>query len=289
MARTEVFLPISRSEHLQALFNSLEHLACDPDETSLLAYVDGDSDLHKDVELLAGNTKFHKWHVYHRPQQASEPKREFNVGARRRRIAAIWNEAKALVGECEYVFCIEDDTIVPSHALETLLDDYSQHPHAGLIEGVELGRWGIAHVGAWLTNDVYEPTRLESLRRGTRIIKAELKGASVMRDNTIELDLANVEKEPVPFEDIDAGGFYCYLTKREHFVGHDYKPWNDGVLGPDVDFGLALRQQGYKNYIDWSVSCRHLTKGGRAISMANTPIVQFVISKQDGRWKQQIK
>jgi hypothetical protein len=39
--------------------------------------------------------------------------------------------------------------------------DYQAHPHAGFIEGVELGRWNFPCVGAWPADD-----RLVALRPG---------------------------------------------------------------------------------------------------------------------------
>jgi hypothetical protein len=266
MHKVEIFLPISRSSHLQALFNSLETLDCDPQETSLLAYVDGDKTLFELVLPLVEGSKFQIKHCIPRPQ----PKQRVSKTSRddrRLRIAAIWNEARELLGPCKYVMGIEDDTIVPSYALERLLAVYGTHPHAGLVEGVELGRWGISHVGAWLADDVYDPKLITSTM-------------PPVHDNAA-LEWTNIAE-------IDAGGFYCYLTKREHFVGHAYKPY-DYIAGPDMEFGFSLRQQGYKNYIDWSVQCTHLKDNGDKITLANTHVDQFTLTKRERGWRQSVK
>lgn len=218
MAKVVIFLPVSRADHLDRLFASLEMLECDLTATSLLAYVDGDDKLFSHVKAKTDHAKFNQCRCVSRPtNQATAP---FALMERRKRIAAIKNESRDLIGPCDYVFGIEDDTIIPSHALRKLLDDYAIYPYAGLIEGVELGRWGVPYVGAWRADDVYEPTKIESIMPGSGL------------------------------EEIDAGGFYCYLTKYENYVKHDYAPLGNNDLGPDVNYGIWLRQQGFKNYVD---------------------------------------
>jgi hypothetical protein len=34
-------------------------------------------------------------------------------------------------------------------------------------------------------------------------------------------------------QEIDAGGFYCYLTRAQTFLAHHHVPFGD-ALGPDV-------------------------------------------------------
>lgn len=270
MPSVQIFLPVSRSQHVQPLFNSLEALECDPATTSLLVYVDGDKSLYDAVSPLVSGSKFNQPQCIHRPQDPKQKISKNSTDDRRKRIAAIWNEARDLIGPCKYVMGIEDDTIVPSHSLERLLDGYGHHPYAGLIEGAELGRWGITHVGGWRADDVYEPTHIQSA-----VPFDAVKPGLESRDQTTT-------------EEIDAGGFYCYLTKREHFVGHEYKPYGH-ILGPDFDYGLSLRQQGYKNYIDWSVRCTHLLDDGRKLTLRNSTIQRFTLTKKEGRWRQKIR
>lgn len=274
MPKVIVFIPISRTEHLSRLFASLEALECDPQQTGLLTYVDGDTRLYEQVSALTATAKF--------PERLCV-RRKFEIAthsllARRQRIAAIKNESKALLPACDFIFGIEDDTIVPTHALSQLLDDYVSYPHAGFIEGVELGRWGLPYVGAWNTDDPYEPTNIESMlpfgdmrRRGT--VTGTVQGRA--GSSTIE--------------EIDAGGFYCYLTKRENYMLADYKPFGRNDLGPDVEFGLFLRQQGFKNYIDWSINCEHRTRHGSPLSPLSTPISQVAMVKVGDYWEQKIK
>lgn len=240
----EIVIPISRPDHLMPLFSALDALGCDAEKTALLTYVDGDKALYDAVATLTDNSKF----TVKRCIQRKADKVPFGIPDRRVRIAQIHNELKPLVGDCQYVFGLEDDTIPPSSALRLLLADYGIAPHAGFISGVEPGRWGVPYIGAWRADDVYEPTKLETLPRGLGI------------------------------EEIDAGGFYCFLTKREHYVNHHFKPWNGNVLGPDVDYGLALRREGYKNYADFTVCCKHLQADGKALTMGG-PLARVQVNK----------
>lgn len=256
MSKVTIFIPISREEHLDRLFACLELLDCDADQTNLLTYVDGNTALYEKARNFTEQSKFSDRSCVHRRNERKPV--TFSLLERRRRIAAIKNESKALIGVCDYVFGIEDDTIVPTHALEQLLIDYAAHPHAGFVEGVELGRWGLPYVGAWRADDVYEPTRIESLMPGHDV------------------------------EEIDAGGFYCYLTRRDLYMSHEYKPFGRNDLGPDVNYGLYLRQNGYKNYIDWSINCEHRQRGGSVIHPLRNEPRQVALIKHGSDWQQKI-
>ena len=146
MPTTTIILPISRDQHLLKVFASLELLECDRERTSLLAVVDGEPDLFRTALNLVEQSKFAQRLCVQ--GDIPGPRKEFSINTRRRRIAAIHNEIRKLIKPCEYVFLIEDDGVLPAHALSRLLADYQAHPYAGFIEGVELGRWGIPHVGA---------------------------------------------------------------------------------------------------------------------------------------------
>jgi hypothetical protein len=77
-----------------------------------------------------------------------------------------------------------------------------------------------------------------------------------------------------------AAGLYCSVTKAEHYLQHIFKPFGD-ILGPDVDFGIALRQQGLRNYIDYSVDCAHLN-GEQVFTLKNSnPVKITFINKSD--------
>lgn len=252
MKTTTIVLPISRPEHLHKLFVSLEELQCDTDRTSLLAYVDGGDELYLTARNYVEQSRF-KERLCVKAQLPGE-RRAFSINARRRRIAAIHNAVRELLEPCDYVFLIEDDGLLPADALSRLLMGYVAYPHAGFIEGMELGRWGIPHVGAWRADDVYEPRQL----------------VSAMPRNGVE--------------QIDAGGFYACLTPYEHYAKHEFAPYTGMAFGPDVEYGIWLRQQGYRNYIDWSVNVLHYQQDGKLLNMRTTPPVQVTLDREAGAW-----
>jgi len=154
----------------------------------------------------------------------------FTIAERRWHIVAIHNQIRELIGDCDWVFSIEDDGILPENALERLITVAEAREDAGMITGVELGRWGIPYVGAWHVDDIFEPKKVTSLENKT--------------------------SDPI-IEEIDGCGLYCALIRYDLYKEHKFDTSNG--LGPDVNLGLFLRQKGYKNYIDWGIPVTHLT------------------------------
>lgn len=256
MPSTTIIMPVSRSTYLDKLFYSLEILQCDAANTNLLVIVDGDAKLFIEVRNKVEMSKFAQRLCIQ--FKSKHVLRKYDVLGRRMRIADIHNEIKMHLWESDYIFGIEDDTIVPSNSLKKLLADYALYPYAGFIEGVEVGRWGIPYVGAWNTDNVYEPTEMVSV---------------------------TVEKKDDKVEQIDAGGMYCFLTKHATYTNHLFKPFDNNGLGPDVDFGIELRREGLLNYIDWSVLCIHKT-GDKDITLTNSEPRVVTFKKKEGRWRQ---
>lgn len=220
-----IVLPISRSHFLKRVFTALEFLECDREQTRLLVYVDGTYALYQQALKLTMAAKFIHWKCLYR---AKGPANVSSIFRRRQRIADIHNELKENV-ETKYVFSIEDDTIVPPNALTQLMDVSSQHSkNAGIVTGVELGRWGYLHIGAWKVNDVYEPSKIES-----------------------------VHLEPT-IQAVDSCGLYCCVVRSELYKKHTFAPFQN-ALGPDFNFGLTLRQEGYTNFMVPGVRCTHMT------------------------------
>jgi hypothetical protein len=153
---------------------------------------------------------------------------------------------------------IEDDTIVPPQALNMLLQDFRENPYAGFIEGVELGRWNDTYVGAWMADDIYEPTVIKT------IMPPEDRATNYLQH-------------------IDAGGFFCFMAKRETYVDHNFDTFQNNGMGPDAEFGISLRQQGYSNFIDWRIQCIH-KNGDEDISMHTHIPIQVGFEKRRTRW-----
>lgn len=249
-------MPVSRPDFLEKVFHNLEMLECDRRNTNLLVIVDGDAKLFVDVRNRVEMSKFNQRLCVQ--YQSKVKKMQYDLKVRRNRISDIHNTFKKYMagdfGAIDFVMGIEDDTLIPLDALKKLKQDYSIHPFAGFIEAVELGRWGIPYVGAWKVDDIYTPTKIESLMPSSGLTQ------------------------------VDAGGFYCFMTTIDNYMMHHYKPFGNNDLGPDMEFGIALRQQGLENYIDWSINCIHKSKEGD-ISLGNTQprIVTFI--KKDEQWR----
>lgn len=238
-----IILPVSRDDYLRRVFTQLELMNCNRSEVSILAYVDGPMQLFEKARNLVVNSKFEQRLCVFRGK--GQP----NVGSvirRRKRIADIHNEIKELIEPTDFVFLIEDDTLVPVNALETLLKDYQRRSHAGFVSGLQIGRWGFEHLGAWRINDIYNPTEVIS--------------------TTLEEDL----------QEVDAAGLFCCLTRYENYMDFKFEPF-ESALGPDVAFGVHLRKEGLMNYVNNSIKCQHLTKRG-AIGF-DREIVQVKLTK----------
>lgn len=264
MNQVTIIIPLSREIHMERLFASLEMMDCDRSKTNLLVYVDGDAKLYIKARNFVVESKFDQRLCVHRPQNDKKPVVNHSILMRRHRIALIMNEIKEIVAPSEYIMCIEDDTIVPRNTLKRLLNDYYIYPYAGMIQGIELGRWGIPYIGAWKVDDVYEPTEILSLTPKSGIVE------------------------------VDAGGFYCFMTKYELFKKHKFETMENDSLGPDVNFGLWLRQIGHKNYADFNIRCEHRLDNGKILTLANTEPAQVKFTKQvfsdislgiDTRWE----
>lgn len=249
-----IIMPVSRPDFLRRIMAQLDMMICDAASTNLLAYVDGDVDLFAKTRDMVVQSKFReKLCVYRRKGIPNVS----HMKSRRQRIADIHNELKGIVNAADYIFLIEDDTLFPTNALEKLLKDYALNPYAGFITGVQIGRWGFTVPGIWRVDNPYEPKKIETC-----------------------LPTQGVEE-------IDAAGLFCCLTKFANYKNCTFAPF-DTILGPDVTFGLSLRCQGFKNYVDWSISTSHLTKLGE-IKMFQTPLQKITLTKfNDNQWKQDV-
>ena len=244
-----IVMPVSRDTFLPRVFASLEFLICDRHETNLLTYVDGDQTLFEKARNYTTSSKFAERLCVFRGKGQSNPT---SIKSRRQRIADIHNEIKRFIGKTDYIFLVEDDTLYHPSTLRKLQEAYSNYPHAGLISGVQVGRWGLKYVGLWKTDNVYDIKRIESLRLGEGTQK------------------------------IDASGLYCLLTKKETYMKHEFKHYED-ILGPDVDFGIELRKQGFDNYVDFRVNCIHLTPK-EELKVENIQTIAY--EKSEGKWWQ---
>lgn len=216
-------LPVSRIKYLDRILESLLNQTVKT--KNLIVVFDG-----PDSEFIQVRNRIMELDIENRICVPTAYTRQaFSIAERRWHIVTIHNQIREILGECDWVFSIEDDGILPPDALEQLIEGSKLYDNVGMITGVELGRWGIPYVGAWRVDDVFSPTTITSLENRTN--------------------------DPIA-EEIDGCGLYCALIRADMYKEHKFDASNG--LGPDVNLGLFLRQNGYKNYINWSVPVTHL-------------------------------
>ncbi len=246
-------LPVSRVEYLDRVLEALMNQTRLPD--SLLVIYDGDD---KDfIEVRNKVVGLELKHVLCAKSNNARP--AFAIVDRRVHIVNIHNQIRELIEDVDWVFSFEDDGIIPPDAISKLLQT-AKKENVGMVTGVELGRWGVPYVGAWTADDIHDPKLMQSLRS-----RAE---------------------QPVIVEEVDACGLYCALIRTDKYKEHEFYTRNG--LGPDVNLGLFLRQQGLQNYIDWSVHVTHLTsKQGIEIEIPATDRSHVVKLKllNESTWK----
>lgn len=219
-------LPVSRIKYLDRVLDSLLNQTYKPD--NLIVVFDGNDNDYLTVRNKVVQLPFE---VVIAPSTNLAP--AHTVPDRRRHIVNIHNQIREIIGECDWVFSIEDDGILPVDALEKLIvrmNALELREKVGMITGVELGRWGKPYVGAWQVDDIFHPTKANTIEN-----KASEGGV----------------------DEIDGSGLYCALIRADYYKRHQF--YTSNGLGPDVNLGLFLKQEGLKNYIDWSLHVTHLT------------------------------
>lgn len=223
-------LPVSRTLYLDRVLDSLVNQTHKPQ--NLIVIFDGKDNDYLDVRNKIVQLKFDNILCI----KSNNGRVAFNIAERRIHIANIHNQAKELIGDADLVFSVEDDGILPLDALARLIKNVNEYDNVGMITGVELGRWGVPYVGAWNVDDIFNVSKTTSL---------ENHAPSEM------------------IQEIDACGLYCALIRADKYKEHTF--FTNNGLGPDVNLGVFLRQQGFKNYINWAVPVTHLTTKGTHI------------------------
>lgn len=241
-----IILPVSRAEFIDRVLTNIELLETGNHRVSLLVLVDGPNDLFVKVRNHISKLKFTELLCVQ--FESAHKLRHFDVLGRRLRISDIHNQIKTNLKKCDYVLSLEDDTLIPHNSLELLYNEYMKDPYMGFISGLEIGRWGHPHIGAWEVDNLYNIENITSIDK------------------------------PESVKEVDAAGFYCMLTPFEVYMSHEFKPFGNNQLGPDVEYGIELRKQGYINKVHNKVLCTHLTKDSE-IKFSNTDIVRVQLKK----------
>jgi len=216
-------LPVSRIKYLDRVLESL--LAQTVKIKSLIVIFDG-----PESEFVQVRNRIAELDIENKlcvPFPHVRP--AYTIAERRWRIVRIHTQLQEVISDCDWVFSVEDDGILPPNALADLINVTKSHKDVGMVTGVELGRWGLPYVGAWRLDDVHSPSEMTSME--------------------------NKAGEPLT-ETIDACGLYCALIRSDMYKEHIFDTSNG--LGPDVNLGLFCRQNGYQNYVRWSVPVTHL-------------------------------
>lgn len=222
-----LFCAFTRDWAVDRWLDNLRASLPDPTQTNLAVIIDlDDPRIFRKLYLFAKEHKFRKF-VY-RINDQWQPN-EVRIWVRRQRIADVKNQSKELIEKCdgEYVVCFEDDTVFDKLEFERLVTPLMEDQTIGFVEGVQCGRWGVKMIGAWQTDNVLNPTHIETLSLGEG------------------------------YQDIDGGGFYGYATRKDLYLAHDYHTQKDQPWGPDVNYGLWLRSRGFRCLIDWESPFGH--------------------------------
>lgn len=261
----EVISIVCAFTRLWAIEQWLKDLAAvphDPALTNLCFIIDADEpNIKYQIEQFAKGKGYRRLELEMNFKWAPN---ETNLTIRRKRIADIKEQHKEQVRRCdgEFVIGLEDDTVFGHlDGFEALVAPFREHTKIGFVEGVQIGRWGVAMVGAWKFDDVTDPRHVETLLPPTQ------------------------SQGSFPYEHITAGGFYCYATRRHLYLDAPYywsesQPW-----GPDVNFGLWLRTLGYRCMIKWDMLLGHNDHG--PVGWPNTHAlskVEYNKDRQTGRW-----
>lgn len=255
-----IVLAASRIDYLTKVITNLELLECNAEDTNILCIVDGDNQLYIRARNLIAGTKFRERLTIKSVNEGLPSK--LDISQRRRRIAAVHNQAKKLIAHTDgYVLSVEDDTLIPPNALNELLKVAISNRAFAMAEGVELGRWGVPYVGAWIADDIYDVKQLTSVKNINPVL------------------------EDVKPTNIDAGGLYCALIRTDLYKQHEF--YSSNGLGPDVNFGIENRQLGFENFIVWQVPCVHLYQDAgleKRLSPSEISKIITLTKKNDIKW-----
>lgn len=235
----------------------LENLASvkhDPALTNLAIIVDCGDDYILNAIRHFAKTRGYRSFVY-KMNENWHPN-DVRIAARRPRIAELKNQSKDLVMRCDghYVIGLEDDTYFPDLDIMRLLTPLFEDVSVGFVEGVQCGRWEVKIIGAWNVDDVQNPYHAETLLPSQ------------------------------DYQEIDAGGLYGYATRRELFLNHEYYTASSQPYGPDVNFGLWVRQRGYRCLIDWSTVFGHRDWSAILYPTGDITQVTYDKSHNTGAW-----
>lgn len=213
-----------------------------------IASVEDDTNIRKQIAKQTYQPNSLFIHVDKKPAK--------HMNERRKRIAENQSILAEKVREIkpDYVWQVEGDGDYPEDTLSMLVSDLKELDDAAYVSGIEVGRHGLYVLGAW--TDITD----ESF-------------------NSLDYRLEGIQE-------VDATGFYCLLARTDAWLQGEAS-WNGEPYGPDVVWGLSLKQKGYKIYCDMRVKVGHIIKNNDIIRVEHpsTCNAKFYKEGKDGKWK----
>ena len=238
-----IILPLTRRWSIDMQAKQFAALNRDSLDVHLLVNIDTDDfNASQVIDAFQKHEMTIPYTIHHTKKFAPQ---EVRIYARRDRIRDMLTELQSTVrtkklDDKDFMFMVEDDTMIETGALQRLVADWRELTDAGvkvgLIEGAQVGRHGIRMIGAWRTDNVEAPTVMSTIPFNRTAL----------------------------FEKIDGGGLYCFLTPMNLFLEHTFY-WHDECFSVDVTYGLELRKKGFVNIIDWSVVAGHADQHGKVL------------------------
>jgi len=153
---------------------------------------------------------------------------------RRKRIAHNQNILKEVVQELkpDYVWQLEGDCDLHEDTLKMLISSMLELIPAkdfGYVSGIQVGRHGLYCLGAWT----------DFTDKSFKSLDYKLQG----------------------IQEVDATGFYCLLAPTKVWL-QGMPSWDGEPYGPDVVWGLSLREKGYKIYCNMDIEVGHIVYNG---------------------------
>jgi hypothetical protein len=182
------------------------------------------------------------------------------IEARRKRIARNQQLLKRMMlghDVYDYVIQIEGDSVLEPDTFKKMIKLaqflHKRNDSFGYLSGVQIGRHGLYCIGAW---------HVAANRRKFQSINHKLTG----------------------LQKVDATGFYCFIAPYSVWM-RGMSWWEGERWGPDVNYGLSLREQGFTLYVDMDLQIPHATERGQ-IDFDNINLCTVAFEKQaDGLWK----
>lgn len=158
------------------------------------------------------------------------------IDERRKRIAHNQHMLQEAVRDydVDLVWQVESDNDMPEDTLEKLLATYivmnERNEDLGYVSGIQVGRHGVYALGAW---------HFAQDRQSFNSVDYKAQG----------------------LVEVDATGFYCLLASKDVWL-KGQASWNGERWGPDVVYGLNLKDQGYRMFVNMDIKIGHKTHSG---------------------------